>query len=60
MKSKKFIMKKKYIRTAFYYIGSLIFSWSIFIKNGLDDALGMLGTFLILSVFYLALEYRDW
>lgn len=53
-------MKKKYIRTAFYYIGSLIFSWSIFIKNGLDDALSTLGMFLILSVFYLAIEYKDW
>ena len=50
-------MKIKIIRTILFYLGVLIFSYSIYLKNGFSEGFGFFGAMLMASVIYLWMEY---
>lgn len=50
-------MKIKTIRTILYYLGILIFSYSIYLKNGFSEGFGFFGIMLMASIIYLWMEY---
>lgn len=50
-------MKIKIIRTILFYLGILIFSYSVYLKCGFSEAFGAFGVILMASVIYLWMEY---
>ena len=50
-------MKIKIIRTILFYLGILIFSYSVYLKSGFSEGFGLFGIILIASVIYLWMEY---
>lgn len=52
-------MKLKILRTIVFYLGLLIFSYSIYLENGFSDGFGFFGAILMASVIYLWMEYSD-
>ena len=50
-------MKIKILRTIVFYLGVLILSYSIYLKNGFYEGFGFFGAMLIASVIYLWMEY---
>ena len=50
-------MKIKIIRTILFYLGILIFSYSIYLKCGFSEGFGFFGAMLMASVIYLWMEY---
>ena len=52
-------MKIKIIRTILFYLGILIFSYSIYLKHGFSEGFGAFGVILAASVIYLWIEYTD-
>ena len=50
-------MKIKIIRTILFYLGILIFSYSIYLKHGFSEGFGFFGAMLMASVIYLWMEY---
>lgn len=50
-------MKIKILRTIVFYLGVLIFSYSVYLKNGFSEGFGFFGAMLIVSVIYLWMEY---
>lgn len=53
----KINMKIKIIRTILFYLGILIFSYSIYLKHGFSEGFGFFGIMLMASVIYLWMEY---
>ena len=51
-------MKLKILRTIVFYLGVLIFSYSVYLKNGFSEGFGFFGAMLIASVIYLGMEYN--
>lgn len=52
-------MKLKILRTIVFYLGLLIFSYSIYLENGFSDGFGFFGAILMASVIYLWMKYSD-
>ena len=52
-------MKTKILRTILFYLGILIFSYSIYLKHGFSEGFGTFGVILAASVMYLWIEYND-
>lgn len=50
-------MKLKILRTIVFYLGVLIFSYSVYLKSGFSEGFGFFGAMLIVSVIYLGMEY---
>lgn len=50
-------MKLKILRTIVFYLGVLIFSYSVYLENGFSEGFGYFGAMLIVSVIYLWMEY---
>ena len=50
-------MKIKIIRTILFYLGILIFSYSIYLKNKKKKRIGFIGIMLMASIKYLWMEY---
>ena len=50
-------MKLKILRTIVFYLGILIFSYSIYLKHGFAEGFGFFGVMLMASVIYLWMEY---
>ena len=52
-------MKIKIIRTILFYLGILIFSYSIYLKHDFSEGFGAFGIMLVASTIYLWMEYGD-
>ena len=52
-------MKTKILRTILIYLGIILLSCSIYLECGLSRALAFFGTFIIVSIVYLKIEYDD-
>lgn len=52
-------MKLKILRTILFYLGILIFSYSIYLKHGFSEGFGAFGIILAASIIYLWLEYSE-
>ena len=50
-------MKIKIIRTIVFYLGVLIFSYSVCLKCCFSEGFGFFGAMLMASVIYLWMEY---
>ena len=50
-------MKLKILRTIVFYLGVLILSYSVYLKNGFSEGFGFFGAMLMASVIYLCMEY---
>ena len=52
-------MKIKILRTIVFYLGVLIFSYSVYLKNGFSDGFAFFGAMLMASVIYIWMEYSE-
>ena len=50
-------MKIKILRTIVFYLGVLIFSYSVYLESGFSEGFGFFGAMLMASVIYLGIEY---
>ena len=50
-------MKLKILRTILFYLGIIIFSYSIYLKTDFSEGFGSFGIMLMASVIYLWMEY---
>lgn len=50
-------MKIKILRTILFYLGIIIFSYSIYLKTSFSEGFGFFGAMLMASVIYLWIEY---